>query len=1020
MLMDLIKGRLPNSLKSSGVPQKPKTAASSGHPKAKGKPTSGQKQSPQPTSKPLTVSERQRMARRPPSFTELLPWTGFDPKDEIFYLKDGRSIGAIFEFTPIPTEAQPESFFEERRRAVQEALQSIPESESPWIAQWFLNDDRNIDAVIDEFVSYIKKVHAKKRGRAEEILNSKFTQAFIEELKAHLDSVSKETGLFVDTQVTGQIWRGQVRRTRCVVYKKFPTVTEDDTDPREQMEQAIRGLMSAFTEAGVGVRRLNGEDFYNWMVPFFNRKPDWASTPADMLKKAPYPGDDGDGSDPLGVASPIFGWDLAEALSFSEPESDLDNGLWRFDGVPVKALTLQQIKRHPTVGHFTAERKQGKSETFARFDRMPANSMLSITVVIEPQHQVSRRVEGIRDASKAKTPLAERTHQECNRVLKRMADDDKLYPMVMVLYVSGSNDVELARSISDVNAQMNPTGLRFIASKHDLTPLDAFIRALPMAFDHDFDSKEMHRSRLVFASQIAALLPVYGRVRGTGHSGFFFFNRGGEPLLIDPLNKKDRKKNAHMLLMGPTGAGKSALLVYLQRLTMAVHRPRLVLVDAGESFGLSVQDFADLGLSTLSVKLNSEAEVSLPPFVHACKLLEDPEAMATFNKAERMRGQPSAASTADEDSPEAQALADRIAALKAESMEHVSEDELDEDDDEPGGKKEEEADPRDYLAEMVLSAILMITGGEAKEVERLTRADQYLISIAILRAAKAASQAGNPHPRTEDVAIQLMGMVKDQGLSENRRLRAEDMGMAMMEFTSGIRGRLFNRYGSDWPDVDVTLVEMGALTKDGYGDALALAYTSLIDSVQARGEKTHYEGRPIVFLTDEAHIITTNSLLGPKIAKGTKMWRKLGIWLWLATQNMKDFPDSMSRVLSMCEWWLLLTMDKSEIEEVARFKSLTREQRMLMESTTKEPPKYTEGVLISSIGQMLFRSVPPPLSIALAMTEQHEKADRLNLMREHGCSEVSAARLVARQLAHSREETLVADATKSTREASHA
>lgn len=310
--MDLLKGRLPSSVKPTAS-QKSKTASPSSQAKAKGKATSNHKASPPPT-KPLTISERQRMARRPPSFTELLPWTGFDPKDEIFYLKDGRSIGAIFEFTPIPTEAQPESFFEERRRAVQEALQSLPESESPWIAQWFLNDDRNIDAVIDEFVSYIKKVHAKKRGRAEEILNSKFTQAFIDELKAHLDSVSKESGLFVDTQVTGQIWRGQVRRTRCVIYKKFPTVTEDDTDPREQMEQAIRGLMSAFTEAGVGVRRLNGEDFYNWMVPFFNRKPEWASTPADMLKKAPYPGDDG--ADPLGVASPIFGWDLAEALSF--------------------------------------------------------------------------------------------------------------------------------------------------------------------------------------------------------------------------------------------------------------------------------------------------------------------------------------------------------------------------------------------------------------------------------------------------------------------------------------------------------------------------------------------------------------------------------------------------------------------------------------------------------------------------------------------------------------------------------
>ncbi|WP_163452316.1 hypothetical protein, partial [Escherichia coli] len=71
--------------------------------------------------------------------------------------------------------------------------------------------------------------------------------------------------------------------------------------------------------------------------------------------------------------------------------------------------------------------------------------------------------------------------------------------------------------------------------------------------------------------------------------------------------------------------------------------------------------------------------------------------------------------------------------------------------------------------------------------------------------------------------------------------------------------------------------------------------------------------------------------------------------------NMMDFPDSMSRVLSMCEWWMLLTMDKSEIEQVARFRSLTPEQRQLIESATKEPPKYTEGVLISAIGQWLFR-----------------------------------------------------------------
>jgi hypothetical protein len=73
-----------------------------------------------------------------------------------------------------------------------------------------------------------------------------------------------------------------------------------------------------------------------------------------------------------------------------------------------------------------------------------------------------------------------------------------------------------------------------------------------------------------------------------------------------------------------------------------------------------------------------------------------------------------------------------------------------------------------------------------------------------------------------------------------------------------------------------------------------------------------------------------------------------------------------------------------------------------MESARKEAPKYTEGVLISALGQMLFRNVPPALPIALAMTEGHEKAHRRRLMDQHGCSEIEAARMVARQLSDSR------------------
>ncbi len=195
------------------------------------------------------------------------------------------------------------------------------------------------------------------------------------------------------------------------------------------------------------------------------------------------------------------------------------------------------------------------------------------------------------------------------------------------------------------------------------------------------------------------------------------------------------------------------------------------------------------------------------------------------------------------------------------------------------------------------------------------------------------------------------------------------------------------------------LVEMGMLIQDDYKDALALAYSSLIDHVQAKAEANQHDGRHGIFLTDEGHIITTNSLLGPKVAKGTKMWRKLKTWFWLATQNIGDFPDHMARILSMCEWWLLLTMEKGEIDDVARFKTLSKEQRLMLESTRKEPPKYTEGVVLSTAAPMLVRNVPPPLAIALAMTEGHEKLERAQLMQQHGCSELDAALRVAERIA---------------------
>lgn len=942
----------------------------------------------EPASPGLTVADRKRMASRPPSFTDMLPWTGFNEDDDVFVLNDGANIAVMFELSPTPTEAMPEELFRDRAEKVLAALKGIPEEDvGDWIIQFYVNDDENIDTTIGEFEDYIRKTHAADPKRCEAILKSRFTQAWLNELKLHVANVSKPGGLFEDTQVSGNIWRGQMRRVRFVLYRKLPAnhvPVKGGPTRLEAINAAAEALVAGLREAEVGVRRCNGRDFYEWMLPFFNRPKDLR--PSEILNENPYPGARSASQDEYGHDCPIFGFDLAEHISLSRPKSDPDIGAWDFDGTWVKALTLQQLRQTPVIGHFTAERLYAE-KLFARFDRLPAGSMLSITIVVKPQHVMRAHVEGIMNSSRAQTADARQTHSECKDVLEHMsAHSDKLVPMFMTLYIAGDSPQDLRKKITTVSAQLTPTGLRFISPDDDLTPLDAFIHGLPMCFDPTFDAKHLRRSRLVFLSQVASLLPVYGRHRGTGHPGMWFWNRGGEPLWVDPLNNLDRRKNAHMLTLGPTGAGKSATLNFLCLMMLAIYGVRLVIVDAGKSFGLLVDYCKTMGLSTNVVNLNPQAEVSLPPFVMAARLLDDATVMESFLAAERAgAGESGEVDEALGRSFDSTVVGESAASAEADSGAMASEDDANE-------------EKRDLLGEMMIAAIMMITGGESNEVDKLGRADRYLITRAIIRAAQAAKAKGQPHPLTHDVAIQLMDMVKDENLSPKRRERAEDMGQSMMAFTQGLRGKLFNRHGSAWPDVDVTLVEMGTLVNEGYEDALALAYTGLIDHVQAVGESTQGSGRHTIFLTDEGHIITTNPLLGPKIAKGTKMWRKLQIWFWLATQNMDDFPGSMSRVLSMCEWWLLLVMEKKEIDDIARFKTLTKEQRLMMESAKKEPPKYTEGVILSAGQQMLFRNVPPPLAIALAMTEGHEKQERRQLMDLHQCTEMEAAVHVARRI----------------------
>jgi hypothetical protein len=62
-------------------------------------------------------------------------------------------------------------------------------------------------------------------------------------------------------------------------------------------------------------------------------------------------------------------------------------------------------------------------------------------------------------------------------------------------------------------------------------------------------------------------------------------------------------------------------LNYLAMLVMAIYRPRLYIVDAGNSFGLLGAHFKQHGVTVNQVTLNPNTDVSLPPFADAYTML---------------------------------------------------------------------------------------------------------------------------------------------------------------------------------------------------------------------------------------------------------------------------------------------------------------------------------------------------------------------------------------------------------------
>jgi hypothetical protein len=415
---------------------------------------------------------------------------------------------------------------------------------------------------------------------------------------------------------------------------------------------------------------------------------------------------------------------------------------------------------------------------------------------------------------------------------------------------------------------------------------------------------------------------------------------------------------------------------------MATRNPRIILIEAGGSFDILTKFFAEYGKNVHSMKFQRVKPIAVNPFAESDKALvmvENEERLLAQNVGKKI---------------DKLGLDEEIAAQHSEKQNR----EITSQNETASLEEQECAEDRDILSEMALATRTMITGGDNKEEENITRADMMLINRVLIYAMKKSRERGYKQMLAQHV-IAAFDEIADQEPSQDLKAQLKKFALSMEEYQTGLKARFINRESEPLGDYDFLQVELGFLQEKKYQDFLNVVCISLLAKILALAEAGKESGRPTILIMDEAHILFKSEMVASFVTLMAKVARKIGLWLIPCTQNLNDFSGIESKkVLSMMETWLCLAIEKDEVDLINQFKPLTPEARELILDIRKYPKIYSEGVLLGKNYQGLFRNVPPRLALSLAMTEQDERSERKKIQDEQGLSEMEAVELMARQL----------------------
>ncbi|PHM27543.1 conjugative transfer ATPase [Xenorhabdus budapestensis] len=278
---------------------------------------------------------------------------------------------------PISTEGRPAERLLEIRDQLEDAIQdSLDEDDiSPWVVQFFCQDEDDPSGYLNTLRDYVKPW---AQGTA-------FTDAFLAESERHLNSIARPDGIFQDSLITGQPWRGQQRQTRMVVYRWQPSNNKSRIDNLllssvAALNQICERLVSSLASAGIMATRQDGEQIHRWLLRHFNPAPDWGMAKADFYRAVRY-------ESPTQSDLPVNN-DFAESLWFTPPVSDPEKGVWWIDGLPHKAVPVERLRRPLEPGTLTGDVKW-RDNINELMDMMPEGTVVTLTIVAQDRLEES-------------------------------------------------------------------------------------------------------------------------------------------------------------------------------------------------------------------------------------------------------------------------------------------------------------------------------------------------------------------------------------------------------------------------------------------------------------------------------------------------------------------------------------------------------------------------------------------------------------------------------------------------------